>query len=235
MLFRSFYLLSDERGAGSLTALPVIETKAGDVSAYIPTNVISITDGQVYLQDALFKSGVRPAVDVGISVSRVSGAAQIKAMKSVSGTLKLDLAQFRELEAFATFGSELDAISKAQLERGYRLVELLKQPLNSPMPVEEQVVSIFAGTKGYLDDIPVGDVRRFETELLEHMRSRHGSLLSGIRQNPKADVPKDLADIVAAFKKSFAPTKPAGATADPTKSSAGEVGEAASKKTLATE
>ena len=143
MLFRSERAakLSDELGAGSLTALPVIETKAGDVSAYIPTNVISITDGQVYLQDNLFKSGVRPAVDVGISVSRVGGAAQIKSMKSVAGTLKLDLAQFRELEAFATFGSELDAISKAQLERGYRLVELLKQPLNSPMPVEEQVVS----------------------------------------------------------------------------------------------
>ena len=140
--------LSDENGAGSLTALPVIETKAGDVSAYIPTNVISITDGQVYLQDNLFKSGIRPAVDVGVSVSRVGGAAQTKAMKGVSGTLKLDLAQFRELEAFATFGSELDAVSKAQLERGYRLVELLKQGLNSPMPVEEQVVSIFAGTKG---------------------------------------------------------------------------------------
>ncbi|MFM7047763.1 MAG: F0F1 ATP synthase subunit alpha [Actinomycetota bacterium] len=227
--------LSDEKGAGSLTALPVIETKAGDVSAYIPTNVISITDGQVYLQDSLFKSGVRPAVDVGISVSRVGGAAQIKAMKSVSGTLKLDLAQFRELEAFATFGSELDAISKAQLERGYRLVELLKQPLNSPMPVEEQVVSIFAGTKGYLDDIPVGDVRRFEKELLEFMRSRHGSLLSGIRSNPKADLPKDLADIVASFKKSFTPTPIAGAAADPTKKSAGEVGDATSKKTLATE
>jgi|LakMenEpi03Aug12_release.lakeMendotaPanAssembly.Ray.scaffolds.fasta_scaffold18813_3 F-type H+-transporting ATPase subunit alpha len=227
--------LSDEKGAGSLTALPVIETKAGDVSAYIPTNVISITDGQVYLQDSLFKSGVRPAVDVGISVSRVGGAAQIKAMKSVSGTLKLDLAQFRELEAFATFGSELDAISKAQLERGYRLVELLKQPLNSPMPVEEQVVSIFAGTKGFLDDIPVADVRRFENELLEHMRSRHSSLLSGIRQNPKADVPKDLADILAAFKKTFVPTPVGGASADPTKTSAGEVGEAASKKTLATE
>ena len=151
--------LSDENGAGSLTALPIIETKAGDISAYIPTNVISITDGQVYLQDNLFKSGVRPAVDVGISVSRVGGAAQIKSMKSVAGTLKLDLAQFRELEAFATFGSELDAVSKAQLERGYRLVELLKQPLNSPMPVEEQVVSIFAGTKGYLDDVPVADVQ----------------------------------------------------------------------------
>ena len=226
--------LSDERGAGSLTALPVIETKAGDVSAYIPTNVISITDGQVYLQDNLFKSGVRPAVDVGISVSRVGGAAQIKAMKSVSGTLKLDLAQFRELEAFATFGSELDAISKAQLERGYRLVELLKQPLNSPMPVEEQVVSIFAGTKGYLDTIPVADVRRFENELLEHMRSRHSGLLSGIRQEPKADVPKDLASIVAAFKAGFAPTKKSG-SADPTKTNAGETGDAASAKTLATE
>ena len=226
--------LSDERGAGSLTALPVIETKAGDVSAYIPTNIISITDGQVYLQDNLFKSGVRPAVDVGISVSRVGGAAQIKAMKSVSGTLKLDLAQFRELEAFATFGSELDAISKAQLERGYRLVELLKQPLNSPMPVEEQVVSIFAGTKGYLDTIPVADVRRFENELLEHMRSRHSGLLSGIRQEPKADVPKDLASIVAAFKAGFAPTKKSGA-ADPTKTNAGETGDAASAKTLATE
>ncbi|MBM3805524.1 MAG: F0F1 ATP synthase subunit alpha [Actinobacteria bacterium] len=226
--------LNDERGGGSLTALPVIETKAGDVSAYIPTNVISITDGQVYLQDNLFKSGVRPAVDVGISVSRVGGAAQVKAMKSISGTLKIDLAQFRELEAFATFGSELDAISKAQLERGYRLVELLKQPLNSPMPVEEQVVSIFAGTRGYLDDIPVGDVRRFETELLEHMRSRHAGLLSGIRQEPKADVPKDLASIVAAFKAGFVPTKKSGA-ADPTKTDAGETGEAASAKTLATE
>src|SRR5438128_1592251 len=156
--------LNDDLGAGSLTALPVIETKAGDVSAYIPTNVISITDGQIYLQDDLFKSGVRPAVDVGISVSRVGGAAQIKAMKAVSGTLKLDLAQFRELEAFATFGSELDAVSKAQLERGARLVELLKQGLHAPMAVEEQVVSIYAGTNGYLDDIEVSDVKRFEVE-----------------------------------------------------------------------
>ena len=175
--------LSDENGAGSLTALPVIETKAGDVSAYIPTNVISITDGQMYLQDNLFKSGVRPAVDVGISVSRVGSAAQIKSMKAVAGTLKLDLAQFRELEAFATFGSELDAVSKAQLDRGYRLVELLKQPLNSPMAVEEQVVSIFAGTRGYLDDIPVADVRRFERraarvhahpQRLDARRAAHG-------------------------------------------------------------
>jgi F-type H+-transporting ATPase subunit alpha len=227
--------LSDALGAGSLTALPIIETKAGDVSAYIPTNVISITDGQIYLQDDLFKSGVRPAVDVGISVSRVGGAAQIKAMKSVSGTLKLDLAQFRELEAFATFGSELDAISKAQLERGYRLVELLKQPLNSPMPVEEQVVSIFAGTKGYLDDLPVADVRRFENELLAHMRSRHSSTLAGIRQDPKADVPKDLGDIIAAFKKEFKTTTQGAAKADPTAVDAGELGDAASKKTLATE
>jgi len=212
----------------------VIETKAGDVSAYIPTNVISITDGQVYLQDNLFKSGVRPAVDVGISVSRVGGAAQTKAMKSVSGTLKLDLAQFRELEAFATFGSELDAVSKAQLERGYRLVELLKQPLNSPMPVEEQVVSIFAGTKGYLDNLPVVDVGRFEQELLEHCRSRHSAMLAALRTDPKADVPADLGDIVQAFKAQFVASTGAGAqgSADV---SAEEVGEAQSNKTLATE
>jgi len=223
--------LSDENGAGSLTALPVIETKAGDVSAYIPTNVISITDGQVYLQDSLFKSGVRPAVDVGISVSRVGGAAQVKSMKSVSGTLKLDLAQFRELEAFATFGSELDAISKAQLERGYRLVELLKQPLNSPMPVEEQVVSIFAGTKGFLDDVAVSEVGRFETELLAYMRSRHASLLADLRTS---GVPDALGDAVAAFKAEFVAAA-AAAAADPTKVAAGEIGEAQSIKTLATE
>jgi F-type H+-transporting ATPase subunit alpha len=227
--------LSDERGAGSLTALPVIETKAGDVSAYIPTNVISITDGQVYLQDNLFKSGVRPAVDVGVSVSRVGGAAQTKAMKSVSGTLKLDLAQFRELEAFATFGSELDAVSKAQLERGYRLVELLKQGLNSPMPVEEQVVSIFAGTKGHLDSIPVGDVQRFERELLDHVRARHGAMLAELRTNPKADVPADLGDIITAFKAQFKPTVAKGAGVDPTATSADALGEAESNKTLATE
>ena len=227
--------LSDELGAGSLTALPVIETKAGDVSAYIPTNVISITDGQVYLQDNLFKSGVRPAVDVGISVSRVGGAAQIKSMKSVSGTLKLDLAQFRELEAFATFGSELDAISKAQLERGYRLVELLKQNLNSPMPVEEQVVVVFAGTKGYLDDIPVADVKRFETELLEYMRTTQAGMLAGIRQEPKADVPAGLADAIEAFKQQFEVGGAAAGSADPTAVDAEALGEAASAKTLATE
>ena len=228
--------LSDELGAGSLTALPVIETKAGDVSAYIPTNVISITDGQVYLQDNLFKSGVRPAVDVGISVSRVGGAAQVKSMKSVSGTLKLDLAQFRELEAFATFGSELDAISKAQLERGYRLVELLKQPLNSPMPVEEQVVSVFAGTKGYLDDLPVGEVKRFEADMLEWMRSTQGGLLAELRTNPKADVPAELGDLVAQFKSQFnSGVVGPGRAVDPLSTDAGEVGDAASDKTLATE
>ena len=226
--------LSDENGAGSLTALPVIETKAGDVSAYIPTNVISITDGQVYLQDNLFKSGVRPAVDVGISVSRVGGAAQIKSMKSVAGTLKLDLAQFRELEAFATFGSELDAVSKAQLDRGYRLVELLKQPLNSPMPVEEQVVSIFAGTRGYLDDIPVNEVRRFERELHEFMRTRNGSMLDELRTGA---VPDALADAVGAFKEQFlaSTAAAAGRTVDPTATDADELGDAASQKTLATE
>jgi F-type H+-transporting ATPase subunit alpha len=225
--------LSDDNGAGSLTALPIIETKAGDVSAYIPTNVISITDGQVYLQDNLFKSGVRPAVDVGISVSRVGSAAQTKAMKAVAGTLKLDLAQFRELEAFATFGSELDAVSKAQLERGYRLVELLKQPLNSPMPVEEQVVSIFAGTKGYLDDVPVTEVRRFENELLEFMRSRHGGMLADLRSG---GVPDGLTDTVQAFKDQFDDSiGGVGHRVDPTKVDADEMGEAASNKTLATE
>ena len=183
--------LNDERGAGSLTALPIIETKAGDVSAYIPTNVISITDGQIFLQDDLFKSGVRPAVDVGISVSRVGSAAQIKAIKKAVGTLKSDLQQFRELEAFAAFGSDLDAVSKAQLERGYRLTEVLKQGINSPMPAEEQCVVIFAGTRGYLDAIPTGDVSRFENGLLEWFHTRHANLLDGIRETG------DIADVDA--------------------------------------
>ena len=194
--------LSDEQGAGSLTALPVIETKAGDVSAYIPTNVISITDGQIYLQDDLFKSGVRPAVDVGVSVSRVGGDAQTKAMKSVAGTLKIDLAQFRDLEAFATFGSELDAASAAQLGRGYRLVELLKQGLNSPLPVEAQVVSIYTGTNGHLDDLPVEDVQRFEAELLENMKTRHSGLLDEIRST--GVLPEDqVKAAVESFKATF--------------------------------
>ncbi len=196
--------LSDALGAGSLTALPIIETKAGDVSAYIPTNVISITDGQIYLQENLFRSGVRPAVDVGISVSRVGGAAQIKAMRSVAGTLKVDLAQFRDLEAFATFASDLDAVSKAQLERGYRLVELLKQPLNSPMPVELQVLSVFAGTSGALDDLEVGDIRRFEGDMHEWFQARHGALVDSIRSTGALPAGDELADAMADFKQTFA-------------------------------
>ncbi len=229
--------LSDELGSGSLTALPIIETKGGDVSAYIPTNVISITDGQIYLIDDLFKSGVRPAVDVGISVSRVGSAAQIKAMKSVAGTLKLDLAQFRELEAFATFGSELDAVSRAQLDRGERLVELLKQPLNSPMPVEEQVIAIYAGTSGALDDIPVDQVSRFEADLLTWMRGRHAGLLSEIRDTGALPEGGAVEAAVEAYKADFlaALATESGGTADPTATDAEAVGEAESDKTLETE
>jgi F-type H+/Na+-transporting ATPase subunit alpha len=197
--------LSDALGAGSLTALPIIETKAGDVSAYIPTNVISITDGQVYLQDDLFKSGVRPAIDVGISVSRVGGAAQIKAMKTAVGSLKTDLAQFRELEAFAAFGSELDKVSQAQLDRGYRLVELLKQGLNSPMAVQDQVVSLYAGTRGYLDPVPVGDVRRFESELLEYFSSRHSDIVDAIRSGGVIPDEAALAAGIREFGERFVP------------------------------
>ncbi len=231
--------LSDELGKGSLTALPIIETKAGDVSAYIPTNVISITDGQIYLQDDLFKSGVRPAVDVGISVSRVGSAAQIKAMKGVSGTLKLDLAQFRELEAFSTFGSELDSVSRAQLDRGERLVELLKQPLNSPMPVEEQVVSIYAGTAGVLDDLPVSEVKRFELELLDWFRGRHAGLLGAIRDSGKLPDGEAVETAVADFKTQFAATLADATanegTADPTATDAEAPGDPHSHKTLETE
>ena len=199
--------LSDDRGAGSLTALPIIETKAGDVSAYIPTNVISITDGQIYLQDDLFKSGIRPAVDVGISVSRVGSAAQIKAMKTAVGTLKADLQQFRELEAFAAFGSDLDAVSQAQLERGYRLTELLKQGINSPMPVQEQVISLYAGTSGRLDAVGTEDVPRFEAGLLEFARSRHGDLLRTIAESGSAD-PAAIDAVVAAFAEQFQASAP---------------------------
>jgi len=195
--------LSDALGGGSLTALPVIETKAGDVSAYIPTNVISITDGQIFLQDDLFKSGVRPAIDVGISVSRVGSAAQIKAMKSAVGTLKSDLQQFRELEAFASFGSDLDAVSQAQLDRGYRLTELLKQGISSPMPVQEQVVSLMAGTRGYLDKIPVVDVLRFERELLEHFTTRHASLLDDIVATGKIADEDAFEGLISDFADSF--------------------------------
>jgi F-type H+/Na+-transporting ATPase subunit alpha len=195
--------LSEEKGAGSLTALPVIETKAGDISAYIPTNVISITDGQIYLQDDLFKSGVRPAFDTGLSVSRVGGNAQVKAMKTAVGTLKGDLSQFRELESFAAYGSELDKVSQAQLDRGYRLVELLKQPLNSPMPVEEQVVSLYAATNGYLDPVPVDEVRRFESELIDWFETRHRDVLDAIRTD--GDIPdvETFEAAIAAFRDQF--------------------------------
>jgi len=196
--------LSDEMGAGSMTGLPVIETKANDVSAYIPTNVISITDGQIFLQSDLFNADQRPAVDVGISVSRVGGSAQVKAMKKVSGTLKLDLAQFRSLEAFAMFASDLDAASRAQLNRGARLLELLKQPQYSPYPVEDQVVSIWAGTKGKLDDVPVEDVRRFESELLDHLR-RHSDVLTKIAETGNLDDETEaaLSAAVEEFREGF--------------------------------
>jgi F-type H+/Na+-transporting ATPase subunit alpha len=198
--------LSDALGAGSLTALPVIETKAGDISAYIPTNVISITDGQIFLESDLFYSGVRPAINVGNSVSRVGGAAQIRAMRSVAGTLKTDLAQFRDLEAFAAFGSELDKVSQAQLDRGYRLTEVLKQPQNAPVPVEEQVVAIYAATHGFVDDIPVQDVQRFESELLVYMKAERSALLEEIRSTKELPDTTKLDEAIAAFKKVFAPS-----------------------------
>lgn len=195
--------LSDERGGGSMTALPIIETKEGDISAYIPTNVISITDGQVFLDTDLFYSGVRPAINVGTSVSRVGGAAQIKAMKEVAGSLRLDLAQFRELEAFAAFGSELDKVSQSQLDRGYRLTEILKQAQNAPVPVEEQVVTIFSGTSGLIDDVPVSQIEEFITELLDFMRARHQDLLSGIVSSGKLADREALTRAVEEFKSGF--------------------------------
>jgi F-type H+-transporting ATPase subunit alpha len=196
--------LNDELGGGSMTGLPIIETKANDVSAYIPTNVISITDGQIFLQSDLFNSNQRPAIDVGISVSRVGGAAQLKSIKGVSGTLKLELAQYRALEAFAMFASDLDAASRQQLARGARLMELLKQPQYSPYPVEEQTVSIWAGTTGKLDEVPVEDILRFEKELLEHLR-RNTKVLDTIREtsNLTDDTKAELEKAVATFKKSF--------------------------------
>jgi F-type H+/Na+-transporting ATPase subunit alpha len=199
--------LSDDLGGGSLTALPIIETKAGDISAYIPTNVISITDGQVFLESDLFYSGVRPAINVGNSVSRVGGAAQIKAMKSVAGTLKIDLAQFRDLESFATFGSELDKSSQQQLDRGYRLTELLKQGLNAPVPVEEQCIVIYAGTRGWLDTVPVGDVRRFEQELLQTFRAKHADMLTQIKTQGTLPDTAALDAALQSFVDGFAVTK----------------------------
>ena len=197
--------LSDELGGGSLTGLPIIETKANDISAYIPTNVISITDGQIFLETDLFNAGVRPAINVGRSVSRVGGNAQIKAMKSVAGNLRLNLSQYRDLEAFAAFASDLDAASRAQLDRGARLVELLKQPQYSPFPVEEQVVSIWAGGNGFLDDVPVEDVSRFETDFLDYLRRSHAGILQTIRESLALaeDTVTALKDAVAEFRKGF--------------------------------
>ena len=196
--------LSDALVGGSMTGLPIIETKANDVSAYIPTNVISITDGQIFLQSDLFNANQRPAIDVGISVSRVGGAAQIKAMKNVAGSLKLELAQYRDMQAFAMFASDLDATTRRQLDRGGRLVELLRQPQYSPYPVEEQVVSVWAGLQGLMDEVPVDDVLRFERELLDHLR-HHGSELRNIRETKAFDddTAAALREQIAEFKKSF--------------------------------
>ncbi|GIJ23323.1 F0F1 ATP synthase subunit alpha [Micromonospora lutea] len=196
--------LSDEMGGGSMTGLPIIETKANDISAFIPTNVISITDGQIFLETDLFNQGVRPAINVGTSVSRVGGAAQVKPMRKVAGSLRLNLAQFRELEAFAAFASDLDKASRAQLDRGARLVELLKQPNYSPYPVQEEVVSVWAGTEGKLDDVPVGEVRRFETQFLEHLRRKHNATLQAIADNKWDDeIIATLDAAITEFKQGF--------------------------------
>ncbi|AAC06855.1 F0F1 ATP synthase subunit alpha [Aquifex aeolicus] len=199
--------LNDDLGAGSLTALPIIETKAGDVAAYIPTNVISITDGQIYLEADLFNKGIRPAINVGLSVSRVGGAAQIKAMKQVAGTLRLELAQFRELEAFVQFASELDKATQQQINRGLRLVELLKQEPYNPIPVEKQIVLIYAGTHGYLDDIPVESVRKFEKELYAYLDNERPDILKEISEKKKLDeeLEKKIKEALDAFKQKFVP------------------------------
>lgn len=198
--------MSDEMGAGSLTALPIIETQAGDVSAYIPTNVISITDGQIFLESDLFYKGVRPAVNVGLSVSRVGSAAQIKAMKQVAGSIKLELAQFREMEAFAQFGSDLDASTQKLLARGARLTELLKQSQYSPLLVEEQVIVIFAGVKGYLDGLAIKDIKRFEKELIEHIKSEHSSIIESIQKDSaiSKDVEEKLHKVIKEYLEVFA-------------------------------
>jgi F-type H+-transporting ATPase subunit alpha len=197
--------LSKELGGGSLTGLPIVETKANDISAYIPTNVISITDGQIFLETDLFNSGVRPAINVGQSVSRVGGDAQIKAMKKVAGGLKLALSQYRDLEAFASFASDLDAVSRAQLDRGARLVELLKQGQYSPMPVERQVVSVWAGTNGYLDDVPVADIGRFEREFLEELGRSSDGIYAAIRETGELsdDTVVALKDAIDKFRRGF--------------------------------
>jgi F-type H+-transporting ATPase subunit alpha len=198
--------MNDEMGAGSLTALPIIETQAGDVSAYIPTNVISITDGQIFLETELFYRGIRPAINVGLSVSRVGSAAQIKAMKQVAGTIKLELAQYREMAAFAQFGSDLDAATQRLLNRGARLTELLKQGQYQPMPVEEQVAVIFAGVNGYLDAVPVADVTRFEAGFLSELRGEHGEVLAMIREKKEVtdEIRAKLRELLDQYAKTFA-------------------------------
>ena len=199
--------LSDKLGGGSLTALPIIQTEAGDISAYIPTNVISITDGQIFLQSDLFFAGTRPAIDAGNSVSRVGGNAQIKAMKKVAGTLRTDLAAFRELESFAQFGSDLDQATQAKLNRGQRTVEVLKQPLHDPIPVEKQVLILYALTHGYLDSIPVEDISRFQNELFDNFDSSHADLLKTIRETGKLPDDKKLSAAIEEFSESFAPSE----------------------------
>ena len=198
--------MSDTLGGGSLTALPIIETQAGDLSAYIPTNVISITDGQIFLESDLFHQGVRPAINVGNSVSRVGGAAQVKAMRQVAGTLRLDLAQYRELAAFAQFGSELNKASQAQLSRGQRLVELLKQPQYEPLAVEQQIMIIFAGTTGLLDNIAVTDIQKFEREFYRFVETRHSAVCAAIREKQQLDeqLKTDLAAAIKEFAADFA-------------------------------
>jgi len=198
--------MNEDNGSGSLTALPIIETQAGDVSAYIPTNVISITDGQIFLETNLFNAGIRPAINVGLSVSRVGSAAQTKAMKKVSGSIKLELAQYREMEAFAQFGSDLDASTQKLLNRGARLTQLLKQPQFQPMPFEEQTASIFAGTNGYLDNVATTDVSRYEQAMLAYLRSDHADVLKTIRDTKDLgdDAKKALVAALDAFAKIFA-------------------------------
>jgi len=197
--------LNEKMGGGSLTALPIVETQANDISAYIPTNVISITDGQIYLEPGLFYAGQRPAINVGLSVSRVGGAAQIKAMKQVAGMLRIELAQYRELEVFAQFATELDPATRAQIVRGQRLMELLKQEQYSPMPVEEQVVVLYTGVKGYLDDLPVEAVRRFEKEFLQYMREKHADVLKDIRERKELtpETEEKLKKAIEEFKSFF--------------------------------
>jgi F-type H+-transporting ATPase subunit alpha len=223
--------LSDELGGGSMTGLPIIETKGNDVSAFIPTNVISITDGQCFLETDLFNAGVRPAINVGVSVSRVGGSAQTKAMKKIAGRLRLDLAQFRELEAFAAFGSDLDATSKAQLERGARMVELLKQGQYSPYSLERQIASIWAGTTGKLDDIAVADIRRFESELLDYIARERKAIFDVISETKQLedDTVKSLEEAVVAFKKIFVPTVSASVNEAEAAALEGEVAEQITK------